>query len=384
MTVSNPVLEHTSLNLQKKGLKVIVIRAQLLALIGKIQSAIPAKPVVPILSNLLLEASDDQLVLSATDLTVSVKAFTEAKVLQKGSITLSAKRFFQLIRELTTPQIEIEVDSSNVVHVRAGSSIFKLHGIDAEEFPSFPDFSQSPSIALHAPTLKELFIRTSFAVAKEDSRHMLNGILLHLMKDKLTLIGTDGKRLAKINAELSPQDTQGQYIVPIKAIEEMIRSLDDDTEAKFYLAQDKIALETPSVIVITKLLSGEYPDVSRVIPNKANMTVHLHREELITLLRQVALFTSETNHSVHFVFTDGELELSVVSSEVGEGKVCMPVDYSGERFEIAFNPNFFIDILKHCKDETVTFGITDSFNPGMITDQTTALFVIMPMRLNQN
>lgn len=384
MTVSNPVLEHSSLHLQKKGLKVIVVRAQLVALIGKIQSAIPAKPVVPILSNLLLEAKDGQLVLSATDLTVSVKAFTEAKVIEEGSITLSAKRFFQLVRELTTPQIELEVDPSNIVHVRAGTSIFKLHGINPEEFPSFPDFSQSPSITIHAPTLKELFTRTSFAVAKEDSRHMLNGILLHLMKDKLTLIGTDGKRLAKINAELNPQDTQGQYIVPIKAIEEMIRSLDEECEAKFYLAQDKIALETPSVIVMTKLLSGEYPDVSRVIPNKANITLHLHREELITLLRQVALFTSETNHSVHFVFTDGELELSVISSEVGEGKVCMPVDYSGPRFEIAFNPNFFIDILKHCKDETVTFGITDSFNPGMITDQTTALFVIMPMRLNQN
>lgn len=384
MTLSNPVLEHSSLSIQKKGLKVIVVRSQLVALIGKIQNAIPPKPVVPILANLLLEASEDLLTLSATDLTVSVKAFTEAKVLEKGSITLSAKRFFQLIRELTTPQIELEVDSSNIVHVRAGTSIFKLHGIDPEEFPSFPDFSQSPSISLHAPTLKELFIRTAFAVAKEDSRHMLNGILLHLMKDKLTLIGTDGKRLAKINGELAPQDTQGQYIVPIKAAEEMIRSLDEDTEVKIYLAQDKIALETPSVVIMTKLLSGEYPDVSRVIPNKANITVNLHREELITLLRQVALFTSETNHSVHFIFTDGELELSVVSSEVGEGKVCMPVDYSGSRFEIAFNPNFFIDILKHCKDETVTFGITDSFNPGMITDQTTALFVIMPMRLNQN
>jgi DNA polymerase-3 subunit beta len=381
MTLSNPILEHSSLSTHKKGLKVTVLRSELVTLMGKMQSAIPPKPVVPILSNLLLEAAEGQLILSATDLTVSVKAFTEATVSKKGSIAVSAKRFFQLIRELTTSHIELEVDSSNLIHIKAGSSTFKLHGIDTEEFPSFPDYRQYPCISLHAPTLKELFIRTAFAVAKEDSRHMLNGILLHLTQDTLTLVGTDGKRLAKINGEIASQNTQGQYIVPIKAIEEMIRCLDEDVEVKLYLGQDKITIETTSVVITTKLLSGEYPDVNRVIPSKATTTVHLHREELITLLRQVALFTSETMHSVHFIFTPGELELSVISSEVGEGRVSMPVDYSGDRFEIAFNPNFFIDILRHCKDETVTLGITDSFNPGMITDQTTALFVIMPMRL---
>lgn len=380
MTISNPVLEHPSY-VEKPGLKVVIIRAQLVALIGKVQNAIPAKPVAPILSNLLLEARDNQLILSATDLILSIKAFSSAKVFNTGRVALSAKRFFQLIRELTAPEIELEVGPSNVIHVRAGGSIFKLPGIDPEEFPSLPDFLQAPYISLHAPTFKELLTRTSFAVGKDDSRHTLNGMLLQLTTDRLILIGTDGKRLAKMNAELDTQSHKGQYIIPLKAIEEIIRCLDEDGGVKLYLTSDKIALTTSSVTIMTKLLSGEYPDVNRVIPNKASVTIRLHREELITLLRQIALFTSETNHSARFAFTSGELELSAVSSEFGEGRVSMPVDYSGDRLEVAFNPQFFIDALKHCKDETISLGIIDSFNPGMITDQTTALFVIMPMRL---
>ena len=384
MTSPNPVLEQIGSSSEKKGFKVVVARQHLVNLIAKIQSAIPSKPAMPILANILMEAIDDQLILTATDLTVTVRAFTEAKVIHRGGITLSAKRFFQLIRELTCQQVEIELGSSNIITIRAGGSVFKLHGVDTEEFPSLPNLAQSPSITVNTPTLKELLTRTSFAVAKDDSRHVLNGVLLQLYQDKLILIGTDGKRLAKINAELDPQLTTGQYIIPLKAVDEMIKCLDDPAHTKVYLTSDKIALETPSATIITKLLVGEYPDVSRVIPAKALINVHLHREELMTLLRQVALFTSEVSHSVRFTFTSGQLELSATSSDVGEGKVSMPVNYKGDKFEIAFNPHFFIDILKHCRDELVSFGITDSFNPGMITDETTALFIIMPMRLSSN
>lgn len=384
MPSPNPVLEHTLPQAEKKGLKVIVSRANLLEVIGKIQNAVPSKPSSPILSNLLMEAENDQLTLTATDLVVGVKAFTEAKVVEKGQITLLAKRFFQLIRELTSSHVEIEVGASQVVSIRAGSSLFKLHGVDVEEFPSLPDFSQANSIQLHGPTFKELLIRTAFAVARDDSRQVLNGVFWQLFEDKLIVTGTDGKKLARIHADLDKQPSKGNYIVPLKAIEEIIRGLDDEKEAKLYLCQDKIALETSCSMVMSKLLLGEYPDVSRVIPTKANISVHLHREELITSLRQVALFTSEITHSVKFTFTEGQLELSIASSEAGEGKVSLPVNYAGQKFEIAFNPFFFIDILKHCKDETVSFAMTDSFNSGMITDQTTALFVIMPMRLPSN
>lgn len=382
MSTTTSFLDQEQMTTKKDGFKLALQRSHLLNLIGKIQSIVPAKPSVPILSNILLEAYNDQLTISATDLKVSIKASAEAKVTKEGQVILSAKRFFQLIRELTSSHIELELDSSNFLQIRCGSSLFKLHTVQEEEYPPLPQCMHNASFVVHAPTLRELFERTSFAAAKEDSRHALNGMLLQLTENKMTLIATDGKRLAKINADLAASGCEGGYIIPIKAIEEMIRALDQEESAKVYIAKDKIALETSSTLIIATLLGGEYPDVSRVIPSKANMTVQLHREELASLLRQVALFTTETSHSVRFRFTSGELEISAVNSEVGEGKVSMPVDYSGSHFEIAFNPFFFIDILKHCKDETVSFGLIDSFNPGLITDQTTALFVIMPMRLS--
>ena len=175
---------------------------------------------------------------------------------------------------------------------------------------------------------------------------------------------------------------QGNYILPLKAVEEMIKMMDDSEErSSFGLMHDKVFLESGNLTLITKLLAGQYPDVEKVIPEKTSMKVVLHREELISLLRQVSLFTSEDSNSVRFVFHNGQLDLNATSSEIGEGNVSMPVDYSGKKIEIAFNPYYFIDILRHSKDETVTFSINDSYNPGMITDSSSALYVIMPMRL---
>lgn len=365
-------------------MKVIISRGELLALIGKIQNVVPSKPAIPILANVLVEASDDQLIISATDLTVSMRVYAEAKVQEEGAITLPARRFFQLVRELTAPQVEIHSLSPEIATVNAGSSHFKVHGMHKSEFPALPDLSEGMQFSLPAVAMKELFSRTSFAAARDDSRQVLNGILLHNANQTATFIGTDGKRLAKIHSSVElPAEHSGSYIIPLKAVEEMIRVLDikEEEPAKVTLMSDKIALELKTTTLISKLLSGQFPDVSRVIPEGKEQAIALHREELMSLLRQVSLFTSDTSSSVRFSFTTGELHLSAISGEIGEGKVKMPVNYAGEKLEIAFNPAYFLDFLRHSKDETVKFNVTDSYNPGLITDSSTAQFVIMPMRL---
>ena len=365
-------------------MKVTISRLELVALIGKIQNVVPSKPAIPILANVLIEAIDDQLIISATDLTVSIRVFAEAKVHEEGSITLPARRFFQLVRELTAPQVEIHTLSPEVATINAGSSHFKIHGMHKSEFPALPDLSDGAQFSISAAALKELLSRSAFAAARDDSRQVLNGILLQNANQTATFIGTDGKRLAKIHSAVDlPQDFSGSFIVPLKAVEEMVRMLDikEEEPAKISLMADKIALELKSTTLISKLLSGQFPDVSRVIPQQKEQAIALHREELISLLRQVSLFTSDTSSSVRFTLSDGELHLSATSGEIGEGKVKMPVNYNGEKLEIAFNPVYFLDILRHSKDETVKFNVSDSYNPGLITDSSTAQFVIMPMRL---
>ncbi|MBX7065801.1 MAG: DNA polymerase III subunit beta [Parachlamydiales bacterium] len=365
-------------------MKAVISKIDLVNLIGKIQSIVAAKPAIPILANVLIEAIDDQLIVSATDLTVSMRVYVEAKVVEEGAIALPARRFFQLVRELTSPQVKISAATNEVAEITTGTSVFKINGMNKAEFPTLPDLTGSPEITLTNAKLKEMLAKTAFSAAREDSRYMLNGVQFNVASQKATFIGTDGKRLAKVQAPVAiDASIVGSYVIPLKAVEEMIKMLDDsDEEVHFSVAHDKVSLESGKLTLITKLLSGQYPDVERVIPSKLAHNFAVHREELMSLLRQVSLFTSETSSSVRFSFETGQLFLSAMSHDIGEGRVSMPVDYAGSKLEIAFNPYFFLDILRHSKDETVRFGLNDAHNPGLITDSTEALFVIMPMRLN--
>jgi DNA polymerase III subunit beta len=366
-------------------MKVVIAKTELVSIIGKIQSIVPSKPSSPILAHVLLEAIDGHLVVSATDLSVTIRCSTQATIVEEGSIALPSRRFFQLVRELTAPQIKISSKDGDCAEITTGTSVFKIHGMNKAEFPHLPDLSGSAGFSISNTSLKEVLTRTSFCAAREDSRYTLNGVQLQLHGQKATFIGTDGKRLAKLVSEVTSDPmTHGQYVISLKAVDEICKLLDDSNSPIHVLvSQDKISIDTASTTLTAKLLAGQYPDVERVIPSKLNMQFSIHREELMSLLRQVSLFTSETSHSVRFTFETGQLHLSVISAEIGEGRVSMPVDYVGERLDIAFNPHFFIDILRHSKDETVRFGLIDSHNPGLVTDSSQACFVIMPMRLNE-
>lgn len=360
-------------------MKVQMHRADFVRLIGKIQSIVPVKPSIPILANVLIEAENDQLIISATDLTVSMRVFGAALVVEAGGITLPAKRLFQLVRELTAPEIVIETSSPEVAVIHAGSSNFRIQGMHPSEYPEFPDLSEGYQLHFKSESLKEMLLRTAFAAARDDSRQVLNGVLLQKANSLATFIGTDGRRLARNKVEIETDSAEsGSYILPIKAVEEIVKITDGES-VKLILMPEKLAIETDSVTLITKLIAGQYPDISRVIPQKSENTVTLHRDELIALLRQVSLFTEEDK--VRFSFGEGALHLTATNGSIGEGKVSMPVNYSGPKLEIAFNPQYFLDILRHIKDETVKFEVSDSYNPGLITDSSEAEFVIMPMRL---
>jgi len=369
-------------------MKFIISLQELNKLLSKIQNIVPQKATIPILSNVLLEASGGDLILTATDLTVGIRCFTEAKILEEGATTLPAKRLAQLTRELVTPHVEVHTNEHHITEVTAGSSHFKLHGMDKSEFPALPEFAETSQFKISQKQLKEMFFRTSFAVSREDNRYVLTGVFLQIGDGEATFIGTDGKRLAKNKLALSLDPSwKGEYIIPLKAVEEITKNLNDEGDAIIYLMPDKIAIEANQSILITKLLSGAYPDTNRIIPESMETHLSLHREELITLLRQVSLFTSESNQSVRFSFSKGELKLTANSSEVGEGQVSMPVNYQGERLDMAFNPHYFLDVLRHTDEETLDLGIIDAFNPVVIKEEAEekkddSLCLIMPMRLD--
>jgi len=377
-------------------MKFVISTQELNYLINKCQNVVASqqKATIPILSNFLIEAANDEIVITATDLTVGVICFTSSsKILEEGATTLPARRFSQLIKEITSVNVEITSSDTEVTEIVADSSRFKLNGMKKSEFPSLPNMTDATQFKVAQADLKDMLYRTSFAVSREDNRYVLTGVYMQIANGSATFVGTDGKRLAKSHIPLNLDPTfSGNYIIPLKAVEEIIKNLTDEGEATVFLMHDKIAVEASNTMVVTKLLSGDFPDINRVIPQKVEKLVLLHREELMTLLKQIALFTIDSNHSVRFAFSDGELKLTANTMDIGEGKVSMPVNYTGAKLEIAFNPNFFLDILRHSKNETVTMGVTDAYNPGFITDykeeiidpqSITPLFVLMPMRLNE-
>jgi len=372
-------------------MKFVISTQEFTYLVSKCSNVVAQKSTLPVLSNFLIEAKGGEIFITATDLKVGIRCFTQARILEEGRTTLPAKKLASLLRELTASNIEFKTNDNHITEILADSSRFKLNGMACDEFPSLPSLEEAVRVNLTQETLKDVLFRTSFAVSKEDTRYALTGVYLRIEESKARFTGTDGKRLARtqIDIEIDSSIKEG-YILPIKAVEEMLKNLKDDGDATLHLMSDKVALETEDALLVSKLLTGEYPDVDRVIPEKTEIAVSLHREEMMSLLRQISLFTPEAHHSVKFSLHDGEISLSANTRDVGEGNVSMPVNYHGAELKIAFNPDFFLDILKHSRGN-VTLGLIDSFNPGVITVESeqqaslpsaSPLFVLMPMRLD--
>ncbi|MFI5343008.1 MAG: DNA polymerase III subunit beta [Chlamydiales bacterium] len=374
-------------------MKFVIATQELNELINKIQNVVSLKPPLPILSNFLLEAYNDELVLTATDMTVGIRCFAEAQILEEGATTLPVKTFAGLIRELSAPTVQISTNSNHITTLVSGTSRFKINGMSKDDYPALPDLENAFSFTIKQDLLKDLLYRTSFALSKDDNRYALTGALMDIANATVTFVGTNGKKLARAFAPLEIDPAiHSRSIIPAKAVDEFIKNLTEVSDVKLFIMNDKIALEANKTLILSLLLTGEYPDISRLIPEKTETILNLHREELVTMLRQISLFRPDSNHSVRFVFQNGELQISANTSDIGEGQVAMPVNFQGDKLEVAFNPGYFLDILRHCKGETVSLGIIDSYNPGIIVDSeqldrtadASPLFLIMPMRLSED
>lgn len=373
-------------------MKFVLSTQELNFLITKIQNIVSQKPPIPILSNFLIEAFNNEIKLTATDLTVGIRCNTEASIFEEGATTLPAKKFGELIRELTATNVEISTNEKGITTVKSGSSHFKINGISKDGFPSLPDSSTGLSFQIQQKNLKEMFFRTSFSVSREENRHNLGGICLTIVNNIAIFIGTNGKRLARAFCPIESNTTLNHppIILSLKAVDEIFKCLNDEGEGKFNIFENQCSFEANNTRIVSKLIEGEYPEVSGFIPKHSDLVISLHREELMTLLRQIVLFTDAQNLSVRFTFNNGELKLSGNAISLGEGDATMAVNYTGPQFEICLHPQNTLEILRHCSSETVIFGFTDPYNPGIIVEGNESLlanpmdispiFVIMPMR----
>jgi DNA polymerase III subunit beta len=364
-----------------------ITKDQIIAGLQAVQNVVSTRTTLPILSNVLLHAEDGHLEITATDLDVTVACKVEAKVVKPGATTLPVKKLFGIVRELNG-EIEIESDEKNVASIRSGSSYFKVHGLGADEFPPMPKFKDDKKVALSQETIRAMLKKTSFAVSTDESRYVLNGIFISLKEGKMTFVATDGRRLALVDEEVDVSEkSSGEFIVPAKAVNELTRLLQDkgSMELKFGENQASFALQNEngfSVLLITKLIEGNYPNYRQVIPGEAKERITLVREELQAALRRAEIMTSEKANSVKLAFGKNNLTITANSPEVGEARETIAINYKGKEFAIAFNPRYLIDPLAALTEDEVFMELIDELSPGVIKINGPFLYVVMPMRLS--
>jgi len=364
-----------------------ISKEQIINGLQAVQNVVSTRTTLPILSNVLLRAEGEKLEFTATDLDVTICCGVEAKIKKPGASTVPVKRLFGIVRELNNAEIELEVDDKNVCSIRSGPSFYKINGLSADEFPPLPTFKEEKKVVAAQETVRSMMKKTSFAISTDESRYVLNGIFISLKDHKMTMVATDGRRLALVDEEVDiSEKSQGEFIVPAKTVNELNRLLQDKGEVELRYAENQAAFNLKDekgsgVLIITKLIEGNYPNYRQVIPPETKERGGLVREEFLHALRRAEIMTSEKSNSVKLNFGKNKLEITANSPDVGEAKESLAINYKGPDMAIAFNPKYMIDPLNSLTNDEVFLELIDELSPGVLKINGPFLYVVMPMRL---
>lgn len=369
-------------------MKLSIPKEHLLTGLQAVQNVVGSRTTLPILSNVLLVASEGKLELTATDLDVTISCTVPATVEKPGRTTVPVKRIFGIARELAAPEIDIEVDEKATMALRAGGSFFKINGLSGEEFPPVNLLKQARVVTLPQETLKAMLRKTSFAASSDEARYVLNGIFFSFKEHKVTLVATDGRRLAMAEEDADvPAEAKADFIVPTKAINELNRLLTGNGKVEIGFSENQVAFTTSgegvlAVYLQSKLVDGSYPNYRQVIPGECQERISLSREELLGALRRAELMTSDKSNSVKLTFSRNLLAITANTPEIGESREELAINYQGKDFAIAFNPSYLMEPLRALDEGEVALELIDELSPGVLKTLKPFLYVIMPMRMS--
>lgn len=360
-----------------------VTKDVLLKGIQSVQTAINVKSSLPILSNILIEATDDNLVLTTTDLDIGIVSTIPLKASITGSITVPAKKFSDIIKEMPDGEtISISVKKNNLVNIDCEKSSFKIMGLPKDEFPQLPEFKDKDSMVLPQKRLKNMLNMTNFAISHDETRYVLNGILFVVKPTHVRLVATDGRRLAMIEDRVQlPKTLERKFIVPTKAINELEKVLGDDGDVKMFFGDNQILFDAGQTRLVSRLIEGEFPNYEQVIPKEIKDKVTVARDRFLSAIKRVALFTSAESMAVKVDLGKDKLVLSKSAPYLGEARVELDADYKGKEMSVGFNPEYLIDLLKSVDLESVNFELMDPEKPGVIRIGGDYVYVVLPMQI---
>ncbi len=355
--------------------------------LAAVTASIPAKTTLPVLANILLEATDKGIRLSGTDLDIAVTTEVAADVETTGATTVPAKKLSEIARELPPAPVRIAAAGEQRVTLDCGRSHFKILGLPRDEFPAFPNVSFKESWRIRSGDLQKLISHTSFAVSTEESRPILNGVLWELRPEMMRMVATNGHRLAKMETPIkSGGAPSSDLIVPAKALEQIRRLFPEDEELEIAKGDNHLGFRSPFTAVFTRLIEGPYPPYDQVLPKDNNRVAIADRTALTSALRRMSIIASDQTHRIRLSFNAGMLKFSVQTPDLGEAADELAVRYTGDALDIGFNANYLLEILRFIPTDEVrlTFKAPEraaTIEPEGWADPASYLCLVMPLRL---
>ncbi len=375
-------------------MKVRIGRDELLTGLQRVQGVVEKRNTMPILSNVLLEARQEGAEIVATDLEIGMRGLYKAAVLETGGVTISARKLFEIIKELPSGDIELTTGENNWTTIQTGKSQFKIVGLPSADYPALPAIEREGLTPLSGDGLLELIRKTLFAAGDNDARYILNGLLVTLIntekKTTLRLVGTDGHRLAVAEHEMSQAGGKGvpqeiKAIIPKKAAQEMRRLLEEggDGEPLIGFAKNLMIFRKSGLLLTSRLMEGNYPNYQQVIPKDGGKKINVNRIELESALRRVSVLSRDKASAVKVSFSPGKMTLFSSSPDYGEATEELPARYEGEALSSGFNARYLLDVFGVMDGESVSLQIETPLSPCLIQESESPGFkcVVMPIKI---
>lgn len=368
-------------------MKFTLSKSRLSSSLQSILQVVPTKSTLPILTNILVEALENKLKISATDLDISITATVECQVAKKGSAALPARILFEIIREL--PESEITFESTNTrMEIRIPNGSYKIATVSADDFPKLPAVNTKKEVRIAGDDLVKMVRKTTFACSTDETRPALNGVLWQTEGERMQMVATDGHRLAKMSLD-NPKlkGLHEDIIIPPKVLNLIPRFLEKEgVEVGVIFGENNIIFNLDDVILTSRLIEGPYPNFEQVIPSTSDKKMVVSKEDLNGAVRRVSILSNALTHQVKFTVNDGSLTLSTSNVDVGgEGQEQLECDYAGEAIEIGYNASYLTEILSRIEGDEVVFELSSPVAAGVIYSPNTPkeeyLCLIMPLRL---
>ena len=363
-------------------MKICSSKEDLLKGIQTVQNAVSTKATLPILSNILMETKKGKLQLTATDLDLGISCSTPVEIIEEGSVAIPSKKFGEIVRELPNDDITMEVKKNNIIVISCGECMFRLVGLAAEQFPKLPKFQDKQVLVLEQSILKDMVVKTSFAMSSDETRYVLNGTLFVIDNNSITAVATDGRRLALIKKELNQEiGFEKRIIIPSKTILELNKILFEGQDLKLIFGENQILFQLQDITIISRLIEEGFPDYQKVIPEQIKEQILINRERFLLGVKRASLLTSPESQSIKIDVFKDRMVISKTAPNIGKVRDEINIDYKGGELSIGFNPHYLIDVLRNIDQEEIVMELTKAEDPGVIRTPDNYIYVVLPMQL---